>query len=992
MPSQTADHTRQAERRPQPGPAEPRRETRAAARQRARGAPARAPLFAWPTTIPALESLAHAPWLLPAVLGLAVVLRAAHLLALQHSPFAISLVLDARYYDAWAREIAAGGVIGKAPAWVDPLYAYVLGALYAVGGHDLLLARIANMVFGLATVYLVARLAERVWQSRAAALLAALMALLCVPTLYYEGQTEKTALTVLVLTAAVERFVAGSVFAAGVLTGLATLARGNALIFVPFGALALVLGWVRGRGQADDAPLAARARCAAVFAVCALPIIGLATLHNWLAAREFVLTTTNLGVNLYLGNHAGNAYGYYSRPDFVQPATGDELPDFRAEAERRLERTLTDREISDYWRDQAVDAVLADPGLALVRTVRKLRLALHNDEAPDNEAVQMVAEWSPVLRSPVFWVGQLLALGVLGVAIGWRRRGVRILAGVIAVYLASLLPFFVMGRLRVQMVPLLCVLGAGAGVGLIGLLGARDGRRLAAAGTVLAALLLVTYYRPEWMARHRNSSLAIVWNNLGYTLLGAQDETGAIRAFERAVAVSAESVPASLRALGDLYRKRGDFVRAEAAMRRVLEIKPGSPSGIAALRSLYAAMLQDPRWRDDQRLRARAQALGGPTAAAPADPARAALAQARALGAQGKHAEAIAVLEEAVRTGPYDENLHYVLGETLERHGTPEEMIRFFSEELARDQKPQTSHYFWAVGLARQGDIEGAIARLQKALEVDPAHEMSQRQWGLLLERQGRLAEALEHLVEATRIHADFRAAFEDAARVAEKLGRQADADSYRRRAATADPNSIRRFLHWARYLHEHGRDQAAWAELQHMLRARPNDPDALKLRDEIRAALAQAGLPVPAAAPATPPPAAAEVSGDLTAAGRAALVGRLREQPPATTWIAYDGRDAGAQRLATALAAAFEEARWRVGRLAPVKFAPRPGLFVMVADQPSERTRAVGEALTRAGLAHQTGTEYRAYSEERRRADPSWQGIEFAPGQEFVILVGRPQ
>src|SRR6185295_8925703 len=126
-----------------------------------------------------------------------------------------------------------------APAWVDPLYAYVLGVLYAVTGHHLVAARMLNDVFGVVTVLLVARLAYHVWQSRGTAVVAALMVTLCVPLLYFEGQTEKTALTVVLLTAAAERFLAGAIPAAGVLTGLATLARGNALLYLPVGAVCL---------------------------------------------------------------------------------------------------------------------------------------------------------------------------------------------------------------------------------------------------------------------------------------------------------------------------------------------------------------------------------------------------------------------------------------------------------------------------------------------------------------------------------------------------------------------------------------------------------------------------------------------------------------------------------------------------------------------------------------------------------------------------------
>src|SRR5215471_9043975 len=120
-----------------------------------------------------------------------------------------------------------------------------------------------------------------------------------------------------------------------------------------------------------------------------------------------------------------------------------------SDLQRRTGRPLSDRELSDYWRGQAWQAVMADPGLAMRRTAHKLQLALHNDEVPDNEDVRMVAEWSPVLRSPVFWLGELLALAVLGGLIGWRRRAVRVVLAMTVIYLVSLLPFFIMARLRV---------------------------------------------------------------------------------------------------------------------------------------------------------------------------------------------------------------------------------------------------------------------------------------------------------------------------------------------------------------------------------------------------------------------------------------------------------------------------------------------------------------------------------------------------------------
>jgi len=210
----------------------------------------------------------------------------------------------------------------------------------------------------------------------------------------------------------------------------------------------------------------------------------------------------------------------------------------------------------------------------------------------------------------------------------------------------------------------------------------------------------------------------------------------------------------------------------------------------------------------------------------------------QALLREGRFERAISMLQTSVRSGPYDETLHYTLGNLMLAHEPPQALIEFFSREVGRDQKPQTSHYFLALAFERQGQDDAALAELGRALEVDPAHEMSQRQWGLILERQGHFLPALEHFVEATRIHPEYRAALEDAARVAERLGRHADAEGWQARARAADPGTPRRFLYWSRYLHEHGRDSAALVEVTRRLSEAPRDEDALALARVIRTAL----------------------------------------------------------------------------------------------------------------------------------------------------------
>lgn len=61
--------------------------------------------------------------------------RLIHVVTLRHSPFFEHLMLDTLMYDEWGRRIAAGALLGEGPFFQDPLYAYFLGAIYALAGN-----------------------------------------------------------------------------------------------------------------------------------------------------------------------------------------------------------------------------------------------------------------------------------------------------------------------------------------------------------------------------------------------------------------------------------------------------------------------------------------------------------------------------------------------------------------------------------------------------------------------------------------------------------------------------------------------------------------------------------------------------------------------------------------------------------------------------------------------------------------------------------------
>ncbi|MEZ4409312.1 MAG: hypothetical protein R3A52_23005 [Polyangiales bacterium] len=183
---------------------------------------------------------------------------------------------------------------------------------------------------------------------------------------------------------------------------------------------------------------------------------------------------------------------------------------------------------------------------------------------------------------------------------------------------------------------------------------------------------------------------------------------------------------------------------------------------------------------------------------------------------------------------------------------------------------------------------------------------------------------------------------------------------------------------------------------------ATPRYSDDAEVRRR-RELLAAGGVePEPTAEPSTaeptpsPSPTTADagptIPSELSASARQAMATRLRDEPAGSaTWIIFDTRDPNAEALARQIADVFREARWTVRSIGPAPFALRPGVRLLAADDPaSELAGAVGSALNRAGLNATFGVGYRAFSEERQRADPNWRGISFERDQGFVIAVGR--
>lgn len=358
-------------------------------------------------------------WILAAIAAVGFVLRLVAVFQYQGAhPNAEHPVIDEASYDAWARVIASGDWLGSEVFFQEPLYPYVLGALYAFVSPERIVARIAQaLAWSLASV--VAGLVARRAFGRASGFAAAALLSLYGPGLLFPSALLKENVFLLVFAAFAWLLLRtreadgrgrGSLawLALGVAGGLGALLRGNMLVLLP-----VFVAWPLLRARIERASLARALRSSACVVAGVVLALAPVALRNRAVGGELVLTTSGAGTNLYGGNNLENPFGRATEFSFVRGIPRFEAGDWRREAERRTGRALSPAQTSAFWRDEVVRSVRERP-LEHARILwNKLRLTLGSYEVPDNHSLEWDRAYVPISRAP--WPGFGL-VGVLGLA------------------------------------------------------------------------------------------------------------------------------------------------------------------------------------------------------------------------------------------------------------------------------------------------------------------------------------------------------------------------------------------------------------------------------------------------------------------------------------------------------------------------------------------------------------------------------------------------
>ena len=525
-------------------------------------------------------------WTLAFVFGLALLLRLAYLFELKDAHIASTLMGDSELYDIWAREILRDGWIGHKVFFQAPFYPYLLAIVYALFGESLLAVRIMQIVLGSLSCVLIAEVG-RMFFSRSVGKVSGLLAAVYPMAIFYDYLIQKETFS-LFFTALILYLIAKAAAKrtwiwwalCGVTTGLLVMVRENAMILAP-----IVLFWLAVYFR--KLPLKTVFRWGVIFIIGLTAVLFPVILRNTLVGGEFVLVTTNLGFNLYVGN-SKEATGTWNSLVLGRGDWRYESSDAKRLAEKAVGKELSDAEVSGYWTGRALESIGEDVPRWMNLVFRKWLLLWNAVESSDTESIYAHMDYSGLLRTLGTFLnfGTLFPLAAFGVGLTWANRSRLWLLYLILIgYAAGIMPFFVFARYRQIMLPVLIPF---ASAGLILGFDCLRRKRLRSLAVPAAVAVLAAVFS-NWPAVSKETVAATTYYNWGSVFENRNQFPEAERFYARAIQLYPNHVLA-LNNLGIVACRQGKFSEGILYFQRALKIDPRlakSHSNLAV--ALYSA-------------------------------------------------------------------------------------------------------------------------------------------------------------------------------------------------------------------------------------------------------------------------------------------------------------------------------------------------------------------------------------------------------------------
>ena len=506
------------------------------------------------------------------ILTLGFVIRLLYILETQSSPFIQNLFSDSKIYYDWAKGLSnSGHWFGREVFFMSPGYPYFLAIIFKFLGSSILAIRVTQALISTANIFLIYLLTKNLFDNKAGYIAAGISAIYSI-FIFFSGAVFGETLQTFFVTALLYLLTKNESASqknkwllSGLMLGLSALFRANILIVFP-----VILIWIFYSFRKSEKLKLGLRNALIYFTIgTALPIIPV-TINNYIAGKEFVLLTSNGGINFYLGNNE-KALGVYSTPkdfDFFKDMAGINY------AKKITHKELTPSQSSTYWYGEGLNFISSNPVDAITLMFKKLLFFFDDDENPQTSQINIdffKDESSSILQIPLpnFIIVFLLALA--GIFYSFRKlrdKKLTLMYLFILSYVLGTIIFFVSGRFRIAITPLF-ISFAGFGIAnLIEIIKQKNFKELIIPGLSAAlVLLLVIFALPKY-----NYSYADAYSNLGSAYFDQKNYNESILNYNESLKLKPTEVTYVL--LGNTLAVKKDFNNAVRAYQNAIRINP----------------------------------------------------------------------------------------------------------------------------------------------------------------------------------------------------------------------------------------------------------------------------------------------------------------------------------------------------------------------------------------------------------------------------------
>jgi tetratricopeptide (TPR) repeat protein len=478
-------------------------------------------------------------------------------------------------YPFFAEKLVEGKDIGERLVDLSPFYLYFMTALKKVFDVDWTYVKFIQSFVGALNCLLVFAVGGRVFR-REVGFLAGLMCALYGNLMILESTLEPTVFVLAFNLLAVYSLVRcredgaplGRAWVwpllAGLFVGLSSITKPNFLLFLPVGAVWLLI--------CVDRELAFQRRLSNTlcFVIAALLVVIPVTVRNYVKLHDFVLVTADAGKVFFHGNGRG-----------ATALEGTGLPD-----EGFVEEGAA--ESSRYWMRRALSDIVTDAVAHVNLEVKKLFYFFNDYEM--HYIASAYKEYKASLAFPFIRYGVIASLGLLGMLLGLKNfKTHALLYAAVFVYLLSGMLFLVQSRYRTPAVPYLCLFAGHAIYTLREMVVSRRFKAASAALVLLGMFFFLTrfFYTDDIVKVDRwQQATKIHYQMGGKALFKDGKYQQAVSELDRCLAMEPNFSPA-YNVRGKSYAVLGRYGEAWKDFNKVMSLSPNLANGYKNAGFLY---------------------------------------------------------------------------------------------------------------------------------------------------------------------------------------------------------------------------------------------------------------------------------------------------------------------------------------------------------------------------------------------------------------------